>query len=196
MRSFFHRSKETDSAGDSPISSLGRNTASPQSDKMIAAVEQTQASRDDPSTPTTQRSHPGDYTYGASGPVTPRPSAGPVTPATSPGMRCKKCGSEGTNSITREGRRTGNGGRPFSRCEQHGFIGWLDNRGIHADNPVCDCGRPSRRGVAGPEKGRRIFLTCAEGRCEFYQQERRGDGEVWHCTDENMVELLRRLQLI
>jgi hypothetical protein len=49
--------------------------------------------------------------------------------------------------------------------------------------------------VSGSHKGRKIFFNCAEGKCRFWQTDKRADGQDW-CVDHDMMELLRRLNFI
>lgn len=188
MKTFFARSKKS----VSPVTStnvIEQELASPASDKMLAAAEpQPRPQTQSPSTTQTGNSQGSwsDTTI----------SQNPPTPTSPSTAKCKKCGLEAVMQSTKPDNRNGNSGRPFLQCPQHGNIRWLDKRGIHADNPICDCGRSSRRNVAGPEKGRKLYFTCAEAECGFWQADKRADGQNWCVVDDNMLELLCRLHLI
>lgn len=118
-----------------------------------------------------------------------------LAPSSSFSGICKKCSPKGVTEIQKSGNHNENMGRPFLNCHEHGFIRWLDERGVHANNPLCDCGWRSRRNVSGSHKGRKVFFNCTEGKCRFWQTDKRADGQDW-CVDDDMVELLRRLDFI
>lgn len=73
--------------------------------------------------------------------------------------------------------RNGNAGRWFYVCthcksiateedKMHvGWSTWDDERGLHASNPLCDCGRPSR---FDRTRHRELFWTCASGSCRYH----------------------------
>jgi hypothetical protein len=51
-------------------------------------------------------------------------------------------------------------------------VTWNDARGIHPNNPNCDCGISSRQdrvGVWKPRAGMG-FWTCASGACSYYSE--------------------------
>lgn len=190
MRVPFRRNKKTASQDHSLTRTIKQESASPASDKILASDEPPPLS-DWTLTPSTPRHNK----FQGSLNVTPTTPLGQLTPSSSSRGVCQKCSSEGVSQITKSSSRSGNAGRPFLRCSQHGFIRWLDERGIHVDNPLCDCDRSSRRSVAGPEKGRKVFFSCAAGECRFWQADQRVDGRDW-CVDDNTIEILLRLGLI
>ncbi|KAJ9666454.1 hypothetical protein H2201_003376 [Coniosporium apollinis] len=53
-----------------------------------------------------------------------------------------------------------------------GWVSWADNRGIHKDNPRCNCGVVSRQDRAGVDSSRpgMGFWTCATGACGYYSE--------------------------
>jgi hypothetical protein len=65
----------------------------------------------------------------------------------------------------------GNGGRPYFVCRTcNDFVCFGDMRGIHDENPPCDCDSIplSRRGV---DRNRKTFYNCALGKCGYFAQE-------------------------
>lgn len=99
--------------------------------------------------------------------------------------RCGRCGGETVEEQVKEDNYNGNGGRPVIRCSECGkFRCFGDMRGVHADNPGCDCaGQPaSRRQVAGEgwgqTVGRAVHYRCAVGACEYFEYEVDEEGET------------------
>ncbi|KAK4206927.1 hypothetical protein QBC37DRAFT_242082, partial [Rhypophila decipiens] len=100
------------------------------------------------------------------------------------GPPCQVCDRPSTFGRASASNPNGNAHRPFYKCKNcDKFITWADLGGVLADNPACDCavgvsGRrpgavlPSRttvtgnRATSGPG---RVFYTCAEARCDFWQ---------------------------
>ncbi|KAM7187593.1 hypothetical protein V8F33_011149 [Rhypophila sp. PSN 637] len=97
------------------------------------------------------------------------------------GAPCQVCDQSSTFGRVSASNPNGNAHRPFYKCIKcDKFITWADLGGVLADNPECDCavgvGRravlPSRmtatgkRAASGPG---RVFYTCAEARCDFWQ---------------------------
>lgn len=72
--------------------------------------------------------------------------------------KCGRCDGATVGKRVTADNHNGNGGRPVIRCGKcEKFCCFGDMRGVHADNPGCDCtGAPaSRRQVAGEGWGRR-----------------------------------------
>jgi len=76
--------------------------------------------------------------------------------------------------ITEPENPNGNDGRPYylcvsSTCKK--FVCFADMRGIHPDNPLCDCDQLSRLQFTNPRPGvygRLVFFSCALGRCGWW----------------------------
>lgn len=90
---------------------------------------------------------------------------------------CPNCKSEFSRAVTqaRPGRNIGNDGRPYYHCKirecKRIFYSFNDDRGIHADNPLCFCGEPSRRIVAGKDHSLTsdsyyVQFQCAKAACK------------------------------
>lgn len=66
------------------------------------------------------------------------------------------------------------------RCDRFSCFG--DVRGIHLENPVCDCAILSRAQVAGEENAQKIaravHYVCAVGGCEYFAYSADAEGEV------------------
>ncbi len=85
---------------------------------------------------------------------------------------CLRCSLPTTRLITRSSNRNGNGGRPYDKCLPCGkFHRFADSRGDHPDNPPCRCGGPSKRQVAGEQRGKKVHYVCRGGTCEFYAEQ-------------------------
>lgn len=98
---------------------------------------------------------------------------------------CRHCGGASEQQTVSHGNRIGNSGRTMYRCgDCHKFICFADARGIHPDNPTCDCPqRPfSRAQVVGEGNGQEIphavIFKCATGRCWFFKYKEDDQGEV------------------
>jgi hypothetical protein len=98
---------------------------------------------------------------------------------------CRYCGGASEQQIVSLGNWNGNGGRPWYRCSDcHTFVCFADTRGIHPNNPRCDCPqRPlSRAQVVGEGNGqeipRAVRFKCATGRCWFFKYKEDDQGEV------------------
>ena len=93
---------------------------------------------------------------------------------------CKHCGSPGSrHEVQPDSRNDWNRGRPYTVCDQHSrsqWVCWEDKIGVADGNPACNCGRPSRQDRMGNDTGRGGlgFWTCAEGRCQYYSEDRYG----------------------
>ncbi|PYI17873.1 hypothetical protein BO99DRAFT_462492 [Aspergillus violaceofuscus CBS 115571] len=106
----------------------------------------------------------------------------PPRPRPLPCCRGNAITSQYTVSETNE---NGNAGRPYYRCDHCGsFACFADLRGVHPDNPPCDCeGQlPCRLQVASQNDRRCfpgvLFYTCAVGRCNYFSRVEDGDGEA------------------
>ena len=71
------------------------------------------------------------------------------------------------------------------RCGECGkFACFADMRGVHEDNPLCECpdGPPSRMQAAGERNGqavpRAVHFRCAIGRCDFFEYMDDDQGEI------------------
>lgn len=130
-------------------------------------------------------------------PVTPAAPAVPVTPAA---PLCRRCDEPLTRRITRSSNRTGNAGRPYYRCNGCNTFGcWDDDRGVDPiRNPLCDCGIPSRRQVAGPQKNVPwgLHYVCLKGMCDYYEEAREEGTQKQVRLDRELVECLKGLKLI
>ncbi|KAK3067296.1 hypothetical protein LTR53_015920 [Teratosphaeriaceae sp. CCFEE 6253] len=99
---------------------------------------------------------------------------------------CLCCGQATVYAIAQADNPNGNAGRPYYACDHPGgFLCFADMRGIHVDNPTCDCPARSsdsiqregfllsRMQVAGTDGrqtiARSVHFTCAVGGCEFYR---------------------------
>ncbi|KAH7412826.1 hypothetical protein BKA64DRAFT_659649 [Cadophora sp. MPI-SDFR-AT-0126] len=109
---------------------------------------------------------------------------------------CHSCGEACTRLVTRVSNRNGNGGRPYYKCIRcDKFSCFDDSRGEDENNPVCDCGKASRRQLSSREKGRRIFYVCKTGSCQFFQFHKRQDGSNWS-VGEDLAEALAELRVV
>lgn len=115
--------------------------------------------------------------------------------AASPTAKCNKCGHEATRQVARASERNGNEARAYYKCFPcKKFICWEDDRGIHKINPSCHCGVLSRLQLTNPDKGNRLFHSCAKGTCNFYQCVLNRDGSE-AMVDDKMSDLMRYLKL-
>ncbi|KAK2031742.1 hypothetical protein LX32DRAFT_257372 [Colletotrichum zoysiae] len=82
---------------------------------------------------------------------------------------CGNCKAAARRYITGHSNRKGNAGRPYYRCCGV-FYCFADLRGYHPDNPRCNCDRPSRMQIAGPERNPPggLHYVCMWGGCDFY----------------------------
>jgi hypothetical protein len=109
---------------------------------------------------------------------------------------CRSCRKACTRHITRSSNRNGNAGRPYYKCIPcDKFSCFEDSRGEDETNPLCDCGKSSRRQLSGREKGRRIFYVCKTGSCDFFQFHKRQDGSIWS-VGQDMAEALAELRVV
>jgi hypothetical protein len=109
---------------------------------------------------------------------------------------CHSCGEACTRHITRSSNRNGNAGRPYYKCIPcDKFSCFVDSRGEDENNPLCDCGKSSRRQLSSREKGRRIFYVCKTGSCQFFQFHKRRDGSNWS-VEEDVAEALAELRVV
>ncbi|KAJ5814753.1 hypothetical protein N7474_006530 [Penicillium riverlandense] len=88
--------------------------------------------------------------------------------------QCFHCESEHLiENIASGDNHNGNAGRLYLRCEACGnFQCWLDARGCSVPNPLCLCGWPSRRQVAGNQARSpgSLHFVCEHGRCWFDEE--------------------------
>ena len=85
---------------------------------------------------------------------------------------CPECDEETSREITNPENDNGNANRPYYKCITYGcgeFYSFDDARGIHPDNPLCFCGKRSRRRVAGKATSDSLFLVfqCARATCDY-----------------------------
>ena len=110
-----------------------------------------------------------------------RPNEHPGTLTAPP---CLRCWGPTVPDIVEDGNPNGNAGRPYYTCADAGcrkFSCFRDMRGVHADNPACDCPEryPTRIQVAGRENTqvpRGAHFCCAVGRCGFLHWGLQSDG--------------------
>jgi hypothetical protein len=99
--------------------------------------------------------------------------------------------------IVMRGNRNGNADRPYKRCTAPGcykFSNWCDNRGVYANNPACECGFPSRLGIAGrehPRHPRALHFECSHGGCDFWAKAVTQNGERAIANDAFMDAFAR-----
>ncbi len=99
---------------------------------------------------------------------------------------CRGCGENTSRAITNPPSKPeyeiGNTGRPYYKCEIKGcenkFYCFDDYRGILDDNPLCHCGRPSRRRISGkaPYDSSFLQVQCATAACDYSERELDRDG--------------------
>lgn len=66
---------------------------------------------------------------------------------------CFRCDGPSKKLITRTSNRNGNAGRPYYKCRFcDEFLAFADDRGNDPANPLCYCGKSSKREVACREK--------------------------------------------
>lgn len=87
--------------------------------------------------------------------------------------------------VTSSSNNKCNESRPYLKCSNPGcraFIGWLDQRGIHENNPHCLCGIPSRKLVKVKSRREpelfRIWFNCANSNldCGFREDAPKVEG--------------------
>lgn len=97
--------------------------------------------------------------------------------------RMPKCHACGKASVLEYASplNTIHGGRPYYICPWCPWgcrwVCWADSKGLHEENPLCDCKEPSRLDIIGqskPAKKERGFWTCKEGKCGYYSENRDG----------------------
>ena len=94
----------------------------------------------------------------------------PRIPPTPP--NCPSCLQITTLFTVHYKNRNGNAGRPYYKCLPcQKFCCFADARGLDPANPICHCGRPSRRGKTTMAKGGKTFYTCSQAKCDFYDEE-------------------------
>lgn len=111
---------------------------------------------------------------------------------------CPLCGGEPKYFITRRSNRNGNAKRPYYKClECNKFVTFADERGINANNPVCDCDHPSRMQVAGKSSAtpRGLHYVCVVGRCDFFERAKSPAGKQYK-LDESLVDMFSCLGII
>lgn len=85
---------------------------------------------------------------------------------------CLVCGSQTKHHITVHTNKNGNADRPYYKCGKcRVFACFGDKRGVHADNPACGCGLPSRFqvGLNGGSFPGALHWRCAVGGCTFFE---------------------------
>jgi hypothetical protein len=115
---------------------------------------------------------------------------------------CSSCDRSGSNLrffVTRRSNRNGNAGRPYVKCGPcDKFIAFRDTRGIHHDDPHCDCNTPARLQVAGKSQKttpRGLHYVCGTGRCDHYSIAE-DEAEEQYRLPEQVLEMLVRLSII
>lgn len=107
----------------------------------------------------------------------------PVFPLKGP--PCQICDQPSTFGQVSAQNPNGNAYRPYYKCWGCGqWTTWADLRGVsgRGENPGCECGKdvggvgigrlPSRMNITGKRAAKgpgKIFFTCAEGRCCFFE---------------------------
>ncbi|RAK73136.1 uncharacterized protein BO72DRAFT_248397 [Aspergillus fijiensis CBS 313.89] len=106
---------------------------------------------------------------------------------------CRRCNAITSQYIVSENNENGNAGRPYYRCHHCGtFACFADLRGVHPDNPACDCeGQlPCRLQVASQNDRRcfpgALFYTCAVGGCNYFQRLEDENGEAVVIFEESI----------
>ena len=85
---------------------------------------------------------------------------------------CLYCGLSTHRTRANPSNPNGNAHRPYYYCKYcNEFSCFADMRGIHLENPICDCPRsiPSRLQFAGQDKAipRALHYRCAVGGCSY-----------------------------
>jgi len=96
---------------------------------------------------------------------------------------CLYCGFSTRRRRAIPGNPNGNADRPYyccTKCDE--FSCFADMRGIHLQNPTCDCPRPtlSRLQIAGQDKEipRALHYRCAVGGCSYFSYITGHQGQV------------------
>ncbi|KAI4594028.1 hypothetical protein KJ359_008818 [Pestalotiopsis sp. 9143b] len=110
---------------------------------------------------------------------------------------CRRCNRPVQRRITKQSNRNGNAGRPYYRCVPcNKFIAFDDDRGRHEDNPLCECGLPSRTQLNGlyasPPRG--VHYVCGTGKCNYYARLVKDEKQV--VVEEDLVERFARALII
>jgi len=99
--------------------------------------------------------------------------------------KCWSCGATTKQQVVAHENWNGNAGRSMYRCSEcDRFVCFADTRGIHLDNPRCNCPKQplSRAQVAGDtekqEIPRAVHYRCAMGMCSFFEYKEDEEGEV------------------
>lgn len=101
---------------------------------------------------------------------------------------CLACGSQTNRHVTHWDNANGNAYRPYFKCKTSAckkFACFGDMRGIHANNPACDCGLPSRfqLGMKDETFPGALHWRCAVGGCHYFQR---------YCDPEGVVPCFPR----
>jgi hypothetical protein len=133
---------------------------------------------------------------------------GPVelAPPPSEPPLCPTCDEKSTRFITRTGNRNGNTGRPYYKCVPcNKFIVFDDTRGNDVRNPLCKCGRSSKKCVAGKDTKfpRNLWYGCRLGKCNFFARSVRTDsdgtggvGYKANTVDDDLMGQMAKLSII
>ena len=184
---------------------------SPFSRSKKSLVKETVLSSQESTSPSSQVGSDKISVVSESPPVTQRTRAPPLQETLSPTQpeethllrnnqqaipNCRSCGEECTRHVTRSSNRNGNAGRPYYKCIPCNIFSCFDDsRGEDEKNPLCDCGKSSRRQLSSRERGRQIFYVCKTGSCEFFQFHKRQDGRNWS-VEENVAEAFAELHIV
>lgn len=112
---------------------------------------------------------------------------------------CRRCGEPATEEVTRPSNRNGNAGRPYYKCHRcNKFLCFADDRGNDPNNPLCNCGIPSRRQVSGRHRrvSRGVHFVCRQGGCDFYDICQRDDGQHLSIESEDLLTLFVNLRIV
>ena len=99
--------------------------------------------------------------------------------------QCWRCNTAANLHVVSPDNWNGNGDRPMYRCDDcNQFICFADTRGIHPENPRCECSDEplSRAQVAGDteqqENPRAVYYTCVTKECSFLEYKTDDKGGV------------------
>lgn len=112
-------------------------------------------------------------------------------------LACSNCHKPGHRRITSFSNPNGNAGRPYYYCSPcRKFISFDDERGKRDENPLCECGKPSRSQLNGknsrPPGG--VHFVCSEGQCDFFDRDCWNGEQVVIAAD--LIDQLAHLSII
>ncbi|EME44553.1 hypothetical protein DOTSEDRAFT_34957 [Dothistroma septosporum NZE10] len=114
-----------------------------------------------------------------------------ISPTWSPYLArktCLCCRKPAEMCTVSMGNENGNRGRPYWVCTnkrcmvtikssyENGWVSWADDKGLDDENPAGYCDVASRQDRICKDEGKKGwgFWTCAEGRCDYYSEDRYG----------------------